>query len=349
VDDSKLLTPDCEFLTQDPAMQNLLQMVAKIAPTEVTALIQGESGTGKELIAKRIHQLSSRRSKNLVSINCGAIQDTLLLSELFGHEKGAFTGAVQQKKGLVEVAHEGTLFLDEIGEMGMEAQAKLLRFLQEGEIFRVGGKSSIKVNVRVISATNKDLETAVKRGQFREDLYYRINTVTLRIAPLRKRPGDIPLLINQFLSKSGIGNSPVRSVSPKAMELLKRYHWPGNVRELQNTVERFKILVDSEVISDNDIPFNIRNPEIETDYFDGASTFLLSQIEKRHILRVLSHFRGNKTKAANAMGITVKTLYNKLALYEKERQEEADKIADIPRPSRPSPSSGLSSPSPEIG
>jgi transcriptional regulator with PAS, ATPase and Fis domain len=229
----------------------------------------------------------------------------------------------------------------------MEAQAKLLRFLQEGEIFRVGGKSPIRVNVRIISATNKDLETAVKRGQFREDLYYRINTVTLRIAPLRKRPGDIPLLINQFLAGNGIGGV-ARSVSPKAMELLKRYHWPGNVRELQNTVERFKILVDSPAISDNDIPFNIRNPEIETEYFDGASTFLLSQIEKRHILRVLSHFRGNKTKAANAMGITVKTLYNKLALYERERQEEADRLADAPRPARPS-GPGPTSPSPGIG
>ncbi len=347
--DAEKLTLESDFLTQDPAMLNLLQMVAKIAPTEVTALIQGESGTGKELIAKRIHVLSHRRNKTLVSINCGAIQDTLLLSELFGHEKGAFTGAVQQKKGLVEVADQGTLFLDEIGEMGMEAQAKLLRFLQEGEIFRVGGKAPIKVNVRVISATNKDLESAVKRGQFREDLYYRINTVTMRIAPLRKRPGDIPLLINQFLASrtGGAGSSLVRSVSAKAMELLKRYHWPGNVRELQNTVERFKILVDSEVIGDNDIPFNIRNPEIEAEYFDGASTFLLSQIEKRHILRVLSHFRGNKTKAANAMGITVKTLYNKLALYERERQEEADRLADAPRPARPTP--GISGAAPEIG
>ncbi len=345
--DNDKLTIEADFLTQDPAMLNLLQMVGKIAPTEVTALIQGESGTGKELIAKRIHLLSRRRGNTLVSINCGAIQDTLLLSELFGHEKGAFTGAIAQKKGLVELAHEGTLFLDEIGEMGLEAQAKLLRFLQDGEIFRVGGKAPIHVNVRLISATNRDLEAAVKRGQFREDLYYRINTVTLRIAPLRKRPGDIPLLINQFLSHSGISHSVVRSVSPKAMELLKRYRWPGNVRELQNTVERFKILVETEIIGDNDIPFNIRNPEIEAEYFDGASTFLLSQIEKRHIVRVLNHFRGNKTKAANAMGITVKTLYNKLALYERERQEETDRLLDSPRPTRPNP--GLSSPSPDIG
>jgi len=314
-----------EFLTQDPAMLNLLQMVAKIAPSEVTVLIQGESGTGKEVIAKRIHDLSKRRNKPLVSINCGAIQETLLLSELFGHEKGSFTGAVNQKKGLVEIAHEGTLFLDEIGEMGMEAQAKLLRFLQEGEIYRVGGKAPIRVNVRVLSATNKDLETQVKNGKFREDLYYRLNTVTLRISPLRKRSCDIPLLIEKFLKSDKFGHSTVQSVSGKAMDLLKRYPWPGNVRELQNTVERFKILVESDTITENDIPFNVVNPdtEAETDYFDDPSSLLLSQVEKRHILRVLNYFKGNKTKAADAMGITVKTLYNKLAQYEGERRQES--------------------------
>lgn len=308
---------DAQFITQDPAMQNLLQMAAKIAPSEVTALIQGESGTGKEVIAKRIHQLSKRREKPLVCINCGAIQDTLLLSELFGHEKGSFTGASQQKRGLVELADSGTLFLDEIGEMGMEAQAKLLRFLQEGEILRVGGKSPIKVNVRVISATNKDLEEQVKKGGFREDLYYRINTVTLRISPLRKRPNDVPLLVEKFLH-SGT-RSHVKSISPNAMENLRSYRWPGNVRELQNLVERFKILAESDTVTENDIPFTVKNPETESDYFDSSSSFLLSQIEKRHILRVLNHFGGNKTKAAGAMGITVKTLYNKLALYERER------------------------------
>lgn len=306
-----------EFITQDAGMMSLLQMVAKIAPTEVTALIQGESGTGKEVIAKKIHELSRRANNPLVSINCGAIQETLLLSELFGHEKGAFTGAVNQKKGLVELADGGTMFLDEIGEMGMEAQAKLLRFLQEGEIYRVGGKAPIRVSVRIISATNKELETQVKNGKFREDLYYRINTVTLRISPLRKRPDDVPLLIEKFLKAGPHGVA--KSVSPKAMDLLKRYSWPGNVRELQNTVERFKILVESEVVGENDIPFNVKNPSAnEGDYFDGSGSFLLEQVEKRHILRVLAYFKGNKTKAANAMGITVKTLYNKLAQYERE-------------------------------
>lgn len=310
------------FLTQDPGMLSLLQMADKIAPSDVPVLVQGESGTGKELIAKRIHEKSPRSDKPLVSLNCGAIQETLLLSELFGHEKGAFTGALFQKKGLVEVADGGSLFLDEIGEMGLETQAKLLRFLQEGEIYRVGGKSPIHVNVRIISATNKDLETQVKANKFREDLFYRINTVTLRIAPLRKRPNDIPLLIEKFLADGSFGASNVHSISNRAMEILRKYPWPGNVRELQNTVERFKILVESEVITENDIPFNIKNPGSESDLFDGSASFLLAQVEKRHILKVLSHFNGNKTKAANAMGITVKTLYNKLAIYEQDRKQE---------------------------
>lgn len=309
---------ETKFVTRDPWLLSLLQMVQKIAPTDVPVLIQGESGTGKELVARRIHQLSQRRSKPLICINCGAIQETLLLSELFGHEKGAFTGALIQKRGLVELANEGTLFLDEIGEMGIDAQGKLLRFLQEGEIFRVGGKAPIRVNARIISATNKELESQVRKGNFREDLFYRVNTVTIQIPPLRKRPDDIPLLIQQFLGENGKRAGSSRSLTPQAMEILKRYRWPGNVRELQNTVERLKILVDSDVITESDIPFNVRNPEGGTDSLDGANTFLLSQVEKRHILRVLSHFNGNKTRAANALGITVKTLYNKLAQYERQ-------------------------------
>lgn len=306
------------FITQHAPTLSVLQMADRIAGTEVAVLIQGESGTGKELVAKRIHEKSLRAGRPMVSLNCGAIQETLLLSELFGHEKGAFTGALYQKKGLVEVADGGTLFLDEIGEMGMETQAKLLRFLQDGELYRVGGKAPIHVNVRIVSATNKDLETQVKAGKFREDLFYRINTVTLRITPLRKRPDDIPLLVQRFL-KSGNGQvSGPHSISSRALEILKKYNWPGNVRELQNTVERFKILVDGEVITENDIPLNLKNLVVPDDSFDSQDSFLLAHIEKKHILRVLAHFNGNKTKAASAMGITVKTLYNKLALYEKE-------------------------------
>ena len=318
-------------------MLALLQMAAKVAATDISVLIQGESGTGKELVARRIHELSRRAGENLVCVNCGAIQETLLLSELFGHEKGAFTGAIALKKGLAEVAHQGTLFLDEIGEMGMDAQAKLLRFLQEGEILRVGGKTPIQVDVRVVSATNRDLETQVKAGKFCEDLYYRINTVSLAITPLRKRPDDVPLLINHFLfSDTSVPNS-IRQVSPRAMELLRRYQWPGNVRELFNTVERFKILLEGEVLTEQDIPFNIRHPQQGGDEMDPSSpsSFLLEHIEKRHILKCLEHFKGNKTRAANAMGITVKTLYNKLAQYERERQlahEAAVGIEAAPAP-----------------
>lgn len=304
------------FLTNHAPTLNLLQMADRIAATEVAVLVQGESGTGKELIAKRIHEKSFRQGRPLVSINCGAIQETLLLSELFGHEKGAFTGALFQKKGLVEIADTGTLFLDEIGEMGMEAQAKLLRFLQSGEMYRVGGKAPIHVDVRIVSATNKDLETQVKAGKFREDLFYRINTVMLRIAPLRKRQDDIPMLIQKFLAKNTMG--PM-ALTPRAMEILKKYAWPGNVRELQNTVERFKILVEGDVIQESDIPPNIKTPGAESDSLDYEGVFLLADIERKHILRILSHFNGNKTRAANAMGITVKTLYNKLALYEREQ------------------------------
>lgn len=305
-------------------MLGLIQMASRIAATDVTVLIQGESGTGKELIAKHIHQNSNRADKPIISINCGAIQENLLLSELFGHEKGAFTGAITQKVGLVEVVDGGTLFLDEIGEMGLEAQAKLLRFLQEGEIHRLGARAPIKVDVRVLSATNRDLESEMRKGKFREDLYYRINTLSLRISPLRKRPEDVPLVIEALL-----GDNPTRlRITRAAMEVLKRYHWPGNVRELQNAIERFKILVDSDLVTEDDIPFNIKSPGLDVDYFSGSSSFLLERIERKHILRVLEHFKGNKTRAANAMGITVKTLYNKLARYQKERHQYVNSGAE---------------------
>ena len=295
----------------------MLKTADRVAPTEVAVLIEGESGTGKEVLARRIHRNSSRANRPLVSLNCGAIQESLLLSELFGHEKGAFTGAVSQKVGLVELADGGTLFLDEIGEMGMETQAKLLRFLQEGEIYRVGGKTPIQVDVRILSATNRDLAARIQEGRFREDLYYRINTVTLRISPLRQRVCDIPLLAEAFL-KSG-SQTRVKSFAASALALLRQYRWPGNARELQNAVERFKILVESDEVSAEDVPKHLKLGKRELEAPEISDTFDLSQIEKHHILRVLAHFSGNKTKAANAMGITVKTLYNKLARYEQER------------------------------
>jgi transcriptional regulator with GAF, ATPase, and Fis domain len=309
------------MIGSSPAIMNVINMVDKIAPTNATVLIQGESGTGKELIARRLHNNSERGDKPYVTINCGALQETLLESELFGHEKGSFTGAIAQKLGLVETADGGTLFLDEIGEMSLGIQAKLLRFLQEGEVYRVGGKKPIRVDVRVISATNRDLEREVKEGRFREDLFYRLNTITLRIPPLRKRKEDLRSLIDFFLKNSKFGGPVnIKRVDPKVYDALEKYDWPGNVRELQNTIERLKILAENNEIRIDDIPFNIRMPK--TKGIDGANTgsefgveMSLDDLERHHILRILEFHHGNKTKAASTLGVTIKTLYNKLHRY----------------------------------
>jgi two-component system response regulator HydG len=257
-----------------------------------------------------------------VTINCGTLQESLLESELFGHEKGAFTGAVAQKIGLAETADGGTLFLDEIGEISLAIQAKLLRFLQEGELYRVGAKAPIKVDVRVISASNRDLEQEVGKGTFREDLYYRLNTITLRVPPLRKRTEDIPLLINYFLETSKFGGNQPMQIDPRALVALQAYNWPGNVRELQNTVERLKILTEGDTIRFEDLPFNVR---MAKKIAEGGTTSLpltqsakhmtLDELEKNHILQMLSYQHGNKTKTAKVLGITIKTLYNKLHRY----------------------------------
>lgn len=322
---------DKDILGKSPAVTSLLSMIDKIAPTRVSVLIQGESGTGKELVAHRIHQRSDRTDKPFVTINCGTLQEALLESELFGHEKGAFTGAINQKIGLAETADGGTLFLDEIGEVSLSVQAKLLRFIQEGELYRVGGKTPIKVDVRILSATNKDLEQEVQSGKFREDLFYRLNTITLRVPPLRKRPEDIPLLINYFLEKSNFGSNQLLSVETRAMEALQTYNWPGNVRELQNTIERLKILTEGTVIHFEDLPFNIR---MAKRIAEGNSTEVVTQsikhmtleeLEKNHILQMLSYQQGNKTKTAKVLGITIKTLYNKLHRYGL-LQPQGDKI-----------------------
>jgi len=308
-----------EIITNSPAMMNLIGMVDKIAPTTATVLIQGESGTGKELVARRLHTKSERATGPYVTVNCGALQESLLESELFGHEKGSFTGAINQKLGLCETADGGTLFLDEIGEMSQAIQTKMLRFLQEGEFYRIGGKKPIKVDVRVISATNRDLELEVRESRFREDLYYRLNTITLRMLPLRKRKEDIALLVQHFLRHSRFGGAAqqIRRIDPRVMEVLGRYDWPGNIRELQNTIERLKILAENNEIRFDDIPFNIREPKQravkESDGYSPDMT--LDDIEKSHILRALVSNQGNKTKAARTLGITIKTLYNKLHRY----------------------------------
>jgi two-component system response regulator HydG len=306
-----------DIIGKSSAVMNILSMVDKIAPTTATVLIQGESGTGKELIARRLHFKSERANKPYVTVNCGALQESLLESELFGHEKGSFTGAVAQKIGLCETADGGTLFMDEIGEMSLGIQAKLLRFLQEGEFYRIGGKRPIKVDVRVISATNRDLEREVKENRFREDLFYRLNTITLRMPPLRKRKEDIKLLVDFFLKNSRFGGQAqqIKRIDPRVFEAFENYDWPGNIRELQNTIERLKILADNNEIRLDDIPLGIRMPKAKAEATDFSIGMPLEEVEKSHILRTLSYNQGNKTKTAQSLGITIKTLYNKLHRY----------------------------------
>jgi len=304
------------IIYKSDVMHQVLKMVDRVAPSGAPVLILGESGTGKELIARAVHEKSQRSDKPFVAINCGALRETLLESELFGHEKGAFTGAYNRKIGLAEAASGGTLFLDEIGELSPGIQAKLLRFIQEGEVYRVGGKEPIKVNIRLISATNRELDSEVLKGNFREDLYYRINTITIHSPPLRRRKEDIPMLVEYFLSR---GNSRVlnrgQEMSPEAMQVLMKYDWPGNIRELQNLCERLQILADAHAIQVTDLPDTILKPENKLVIGQYDPSLTLHELERRYIVEALKHFEGNKTQAANALGITIKTLYNKLHEY----------------------------------
>ncbi len=304
------------IIYKSEVMHQVLKMVDRVAPSGAPVLILGESGTGKELIARSVHEKSQRADKPFVAINCGALRETLLESELFGHEKGAFTGAYNRKIGLAEAASGGTLFLDEIGELSPGIQAKLLRFIQEGEVYRVGGKEPIKVNIRLISATNRELDAEVLKGTFREDLYYRINTITVHSPPLRRRKEDIPLLVTYFLAR---GNSRIlnrgQEMSPEALQALMKYEWPGNIRELQNLCERLQILADGHTIQVSDLPETILKPENKLVIGQYDPTLTLHELERRYIVEALKHFDGNKTQAANALGITIKTLYNKLHEY----------------------------------
>lgn len=305
-----------DFIGNSPAIKQILSIVEKVAPTTATVLIQGESGTGKELIARQIHFLSDRKNAPFVTLNCGALQESLLESELFGHEKGSFTGAVSTKIGLCEMADSGTLFLDEIGEMSPSIQTKLLRFLQEGEFYKVGSKYPTKVNVRVVSATNRDLSNEVKEGRFREDLIYRLNTISLKLPPLRSRKEDIPALCEYYLKNSKFGgNSSVKKIDSRVIDVFTAYSWPGNIRELQNTMERLKILVEGTEIKLEDIPMTMRIPKESSSISHFNIETPLEVIEKAHILRSLAFHSGNKTRTATSLGITIKTLYNKLHRY----------------------------------
>jgi two-component system, NtrC family, response regulator HydG len=311
------------LIGKSPAMKSMTDMLAMIAPSDATVLVTGESGTGKELIARSIHNNSPRRDKPLVVVNCAAITETLLESELFGHEKGAFTGADRRRDGRFQQAHGGTLFLDEIGETSAAMQVKLLRAIQEREIQRVGGQETFHVDVRIIAATNRDLESQVRAGAFREDLFYRLNVVALEVPPLRRRREDIPLLAHHFLSQFAEKNrKTIKGFSPQAMDMLIRYEWPGNVRELENAAERAVILMTGEYITEKHLPLSIvqhavaaQEPSILSTLGADEEPRSLDEIEREVILTTLSAVGGNKSEAARRLGITRKTLHNKLKQY----------------------------------
>jgi two-component system response regulator HydG len=301
-------------------MQQALDLVMRVAPTDATILIQGESGTGKEVIAKAIHHTSPRAQHAFVAVNCGALPEPLLESEIFGHVKGAFTGATVHKKGLFEDAHGGTFFLDEIGDMPLSLQVKFLRVLQEGEIRRVGSNQATTVDVRVLAATNRDLGQLMQQGQFREDLYYRLNVIPLVLPPLRERREDIPALAEHFLRRFGDKQHRPLSLTASAVERLLRYPWPGNVRELENAMERTAILARNDLIGPDELP-----PHIASGTPLGPAPVLpreqtLAEVEKSHILQTLERCGWNHSHAAEALGIGRTSLWRKLKEYQIEER-----------------------------
>jgi DNA-binding NtrC family response regulator len=298
-------SPRYRLVGSSPAMKHVLQLIEKVAPSEATVLIRGPSGTGKELVARALHYNSPRRDRPLVTINCAALQESLLESELFGHEKGAFTGALAAKPGLVEVAEGGTLFVDEIAEMAPGLQAKLLRVLEDGHYRRVGGTKEAHADVRVIAATNKPLEAEMKAGRFREDLFYRINVISIDLPPLRDRRTDIPELVEHFLSTRQLGTVRCR-VEPEAMAALARYDWPGSVRELANVLERAQLLAERGLITLDDLPENLAGMAGGP---PSAAPEHLREVERRHVREVLEREQGNKLRAAKALGISRRALY----------------------------------------
>ena len=305
-------------LGRSEAMRELVEMVETVAPTEATVLVSGESGTGKELVARAIQAASTRRDKPFVTINCAALAENLLESELFGHEKGAFTGADRRREGRFVQAHGGTLFLDEIGEMPLSLQAKLLRVLQQGEVQRVGCDETIKVDVRVIAATNRVLADEVAAGRFREDLFYRLNVIGLEVPPLRARREDIPLLASTFLERHAAANrKTIKGFTPQAMDAMLRYGWPGNVRELENAVERAVILSGGEYIAERALPLAVQNAPVPD--ADGEELALgsmsLEDVERKAIEATLRETEDNKSEAARRLGITRATLHSKLKKY----------------------------------
>lgn len=310
------LQPKEHIITQNKNFLELLELGRKIAATNCNVLISGESGTGKELMARFIHKHSPRRHANFVAFNCGALHDELLDNELFGHERGAFSGAREQRKGLIETAVGGTLFLDEIGETSPRMQVKLLRVLEERELYRVGGNQALPIDVRFLAATNRNLVTAVEDGRFRQDLYFRINVTALHLPPLAARRDDIPLLVRHFLHKvsARIGRT-VRDITPEALQLLTSYDYPGNIRELINLIERSVILADGELLEVYHLPDHLRAVRINVIRELTSQILTLEEQERRHILEVIKHTDGNRTQAARILGIDRVSLWRKLKNY----------------------------------
>jgi DNA-binding NtrC family response regulator len=309
-----------EIVGSSEEMKRIYALLAKVSKSESTILIQGESGTGKELIARFIHY-NSRRSKGpFIKVNCAALAEGVLESELFGHEKGAFTGSIRQRKGRFELAHQGTIFLDEIADLASGVQVKLLRVIQEGELERVGGEQTIRVDVRIIAATNKNLTEMVQKSQFREDLYYRLNVIPIELPPLRKRKSDIPELAEFFLKRLARENKrSAIQLESEAMDLLLDYPWPGNIRELENVLERAVVLCDSDRITANELPFvqesSGTSSEMPIQIFNGNLDDRLADIEKQLLLKAMREAHGVKTRAARSLGIKTSTLYYKLEKY----------------------------------
>jgi DNA-binding NtrC family response regulator len=307
------------LIAQSPAMHAVLDLVERVAPTGATVLIQGESGTGKEVIAKAVHHASARAARPFIAVNCGAVPETLLESELFGYVRGAFTGAAGSKLGLFEEADGGTLFLDEIAEMPVSLQVKLLRALQSGEVRRLGATQAATIDVRVLAATNGDLASRIAQGSFREDLFYRLNVIQMTLPPLRDRREDIPALAEHFLARAAVKLGRTLRLSPEALERLLRYPWPGNVRELENAIERAAILTRTEAVEPDDLP-----PHVSAGLQLGPSPALprqitLAEAERAHILQTLERFGRNHSGAAEALGIGRTTLWRKLKEYGIER------------------------------
>ena len=308
----KGITTD-RIIFRSRAMEDLVNMAGRVAASRSTVLIQGESGTGKELLARLVHNLSPRSDRPIIVVNCGAIHENLLESELFGHEKGAFTGAVRRRIGYFEEADGGSLFLDEIGELTLPLQVKLLRFLQEREFQRLGGNEVIRTDVRIISATNRDLEARVREGAFREDLFYRLNVVTMSIPPLRERKDDIPPLVDYFLDKFSSENGGLKSISREARDMLMKYDYPGNVRELENILERATVISRDGIISVEDLPF--RDTPADERRFEGKMKDSIEALELQMIRKAMQDSGSNQSKAADILGISERMLRYKLKKY----------------------------------